>query len=331
MARRQKEIPPGVAQHTLSRVRSSETRRRQKTRRRPAEEAAEAGAAFAGLVRVMATLRGPHGCPWDRRQSHRTLRPYLIEETYEALDAIDRRDMSAFASELGDVLFQCVFHAELAAERGDFDVTGVIERVTAKLIRRHPHVFRPDGQPIGVRRRGGAAAAAAVVERWEAIKAGEQQAAGDRPGVLTGLPRALPALLRAYKIGSRAAAVGFDWPKAADVLDKIDEEVRELREAMKERPARRNEEMGDLLFSIANLARKLGIDAESSLREANDKFTRRFAALEAHLRERGQSVHAASPDEMERAWAAIKTSMRRRTKSARSSSSRPPHGRRSRE
>ncbi len=297
--------------------------------RRPTK-ATHAGAAFARLVGIMATLRGPHGCPWDRRQSHDTLRPYLLEEAYEALDAIDRHDVDELAAELGDVLFQCVFHAQLGAERGDFDIAGVISRVTDKLIRRHPHVFTPGGRPIGKARRGGASAAAAVAERWEAIKAREQQLAGERPGVLTGLPRALPALLRAYKIGSRVAAVGFDWPNTDDVLAKIDEEVRELREALDESPARRGEEMGDLLFSIANLARKLGIDAESSLRQANDKFTDRFAALEAHLEQRGQNVHAASLEDMERAWSAIKsaTPTPPPPTSSPSSSLRAPRGRR---
>jgi MazG family protein len=254
----------------------------------------------------METLRSPAGCPWDREQTHESLRPFLLEEAYEAVDTIDRGDLDALPGELGDVLFQCVFHAQLAAERGAFDLADAIEAIVQKLIRRHPHVFSPSGRPL---RRAGTARPAspeAVVEQWEQLKAQEQDAAGDRPRVLAGVPRALPALLRAQEIGSRVAAVGFDWPRAEQVLDKIDEEVRELREAVTESPARAAEEFGDLLFSIANLARKLGIEPESALRMASDKFTRRFEAVEAQLDAKGTSVHEASLDEMEAAWQTVK-------------------------
>jgi MazG family protein len=271
--------------------------------------AARAGAAFARLVRIMETLRSPRGCPWDRQQTHATLRPFLLEETYEALDALDRGDLDALPGELGDVLFQCVFHAQIAAESRRFDIVTALDIIAAKLIRRHPHVFTPSGRrlPHAKRRAGTVRTPAGVLEQWEQIKAREQRAAGSTERVLSGLPRTLPALLHAHEIGTRVAAVGFDWPRTGDVLEKIDEEVRELRGALGESPARAAEELGDLLFSVANLARKLGLEPESALREANDKFTRRFAALEDDLARRGRSVHDATLDELERAWQTIKT------------------------
>jgi len=238
--------------------------------------ARRAGAAFARLVNVMAILRSPRGCPWDRRQTHESLHPYLLEETYEALDAIARGDLDALPGELGDVLFQVVFHAEIAASAKRFDAADVIEQVTAKLIRRHPHVFTPGGRTLRTRRRR---TPHAVLEEWERIKAREQTAAGRDAGVLAGIPRMLPALLRAHKIGKRAATVGFDWPQADAVIDKVEEEVRELRDASGRGREQTLEEMGDLLFSLANLSRKLGIEPEAALRQANDKFTRRFAAV----------------------------------------------------
>ena len=255
----------------------------------------------------MADLRAPAGCPWDRRQTHASLRPFLLEEAYEAVEAIDRGDPDDLAGELGDVLFQCVFHAQLAAEAGAFDLADAIEAIAAKLVRRHPHVFTASGRRLaraadGRRLR----TAGAVVEQWEQLKARERGAAGAPPRVLAGVPRAMPALLRAHEIGTRVAAIGFDWPDAGGVIDKIDEEVRELRDAVDEGPARAAEELGDLLFSVANLARKLGLEPESALREANDKFTRRFDALEARLQAAGRSVHAASTAEMEAAWQHVK-------------------------
>jgi nucleoside triphosphate diphosphatase len=293
--------------------------------------ARRASRAIAQLVRVMDILRSPEGCPWDRKQTHASLRQHLVEETYEVLAAIDRGDLDALRGELGDVLFQCVFHAQIARERGRFDLADAIEAITAKLIRRHPHVFTPSGRPLSRARRraSGIRTPAAVKEQWEKIKAGEQRAAGQERRVLAGVPAAMPALLRAHEIGRRVAAVGFDWPKAADVVDKIDEEVRELREALHESPARAAEELGDLLFSLANLARKLGAEPESALRAANDKFTRRFAALEARLEREGRSVHDVSLDDLERAWTAVKAAApapppnRRRSSSARARDGRP--------
>jgi MazG family protein len=304
-------------------------RRRPRTRSRTTTrrgEAARAGAAFARLVEVMATLRSPRGCPWDRRQTHRSLRPYLLEETYEALDAIERRDFAALRGELGDVLFQIVFHAEVAAAVGRFDAADVIREVTSKLIRRHPHVFTPAGAPLG---RSALRSPTRVLEQWERIKATEQSAANARVGLLAGVPRSLPALLRAHKIGKRAATVGFDWPHAPAVMDKIEEEVRELRDALSEGRARTAEELGDLLFALANLARKLGVEPESALTGANDKFTRRFHEVERLLTRHGHSVHDATAEELDAAWNAVKrssatpaSSRRARASSARSTSAR---------
>ena len=202
------------------------------------------------------------------------------------LDTIDRGDLDGLCGELGDVLFQCVFHAQIAAEAGRFEIADAVAAITGKLIRRHPHVFAPSGRALTAadRRRQSARTASAVLEQWEQIKAREQAEAGRQTRVLAGVPQSMPALLRAHEIGSRVGAVGFDWPDAAGVMAKIEEEVGELREALAQTPARSAEEFGDLLFSLANLGRKLGLDAESALRQANDKFTRRFDALEAGLR-----------------------------------------------
>lgn len=268
------------------------------------------------LVRTMAILRSRRGCPWDRKQTHATLAPFLVEESYEALDAIDRGDLAALSGELGDVLFQCVFHAQIASEAGRFDLADAIMATVAKLIRRHPHVFAPSGRPLtpAARRRRAARSADAVLTQWEAIKAREQASRGEAARVLAGVPRAMPALLRAHEIGTRVAAVGFDWPEATDVIDKMDEEVRELRGALAESRDRSADELGDLLFSIANLARKLGIEPEAALRRANDKFTRRFQALEDDFAAQRRSIHGASTADLDAAW---KRAKRREASSAR--------------
>jgi len=263
-------------------------------------DAAGAGPAFQQLVDIMARLRGPQGCPWDREQTLESLRAFLLEETHEVLDAIDRGDTSALRGEIGDLIFEGVFLAQVAADAGDFTVADSLRAINAKLIRRHPHIFDPDGRPLDT--------PGEVHQQWEQIKAKEQAAAGEPRSVLRGLPKALPSLLRAYEIGTRVAAVGFDWAKADQVVDKIEEEVAELRAAVaSEGRARTEEEMGDLLFSIANLARKLGIEPESALRKANEKFTKRFGALEEHLHAHGSSVHAASLEDMEKAWGIVKS------------------------
>ncbi|HYT75816.1 MAG TPA: nucleoside triphosphate pyrophosphohydrolase [Vicinamibacterales bacterium] len=258
-----------------------------------------AGSAFQTLVDIMARLRGPQGCPWDREQTLESLRAFLLEETHEVLDAIDRGDTAALRGEIGDLIFEGVFLAQISADAGDFTVTDSLHSIAAKLIRRHPHIFDPAGRPLDT--------PGEVHQQWEQIKAREQSDAGERRSVLKGLSKSLPSLLRAYEIGTRVAAVGFDWAKSEDVVAKIEEEVAELRRAAaSEGPARMEEEMGDLLFSIANLARKLGIDPESALRKANEKFTTRFEALEDNLHAQGRSVHDATLEEMEGEWARVK-------------------------
>jgi MazG family protein len=258
-----------------------------------------AGSAFQTLVDIMARLRGPHGCPWDREQTLESLRAFLLEETHEVLEAIDRGDMAGLRGEIGDLLFEGVFLAQICADAGLFTVADSLDAINAKLIRRHPHIFDPSGRPLEN--------PTEVIQQWEQIKAKEQSDAGEQRSVLRGLARSLPSLLRAHEIGTRVAAVGFDWAHTSDVVSKIEEEVAELRAAVShEGTARTEEEMGDLLFSIANLSRKLGIDPESALRKANEKFTARFEALEARLHAEGRSVHDATLEEMEAAWQAIK-------------------------
>ena len=262
--------------------------------------ASDAGSSFQALVDIMAQLRGPQGCPWDREQTLESLRAFLLEETHEVLDAIDRGDTDALRGEIGDLIFEGVFLAQVCADNGQFTVKDSLDAITAKLIRRHPHIFDPSGRPLDT--------PGQVHQQWEQIKSREQADAGERRSVLRGLPRSLPSLLRAYEIGTRVAAVGFDWAKTEDVVDKIEEEVAELRAAVAtEGVARSEEEMGDLLFSIANLSRKLGIDPESALRKANEKFTKRFTALEDRFHEQGRSVHGASLQDLEAEWGRVKS------------------------
>jgi ATP diphosphatase len=267
-------------------------------RKRP-EPLASAGREFQKLVDIMARLRGPAGCPWDVEQTIESLRGFVLEETYEVLDAIDRGDHAALLGEIGDLIFEGVFLAQIEHDEGRFTVSDSLRAISTKLIRRHPHIF---GKTASRVRTPGE-----VLEQWEAIKAREQKDAGERRSVLRGVPKALPSLLRAHEIGSRVAAVGFDWARTREVVDKIEEEVAELRRAVdSEGQARTEEEMGDLLFSIANLARKLGIEPESALRKANDKFSARFDALEHAFESRGQSVHDATLEELEAEWQTIK-------------------------
>ena len=279
---------------------------------------------FRTLVEIMQALRAPGGCPWDRKQTYETLRPFVLEETYEVLEAIDRGDIDALRGELGDFLFEAVFLAQIAADERRFTIDEAIDAINRKLIRRHPHVFGEDAAlaAMPAAKRAGKDRRAAtmpkrmkstlktsgkVLEQWEQIKAREQKTAGETQSLLKGVPRALPSLLRSHEIGSRVAAVGFDWPTPADVVLKIEEEVRELREAVDKGDRRHaGEEMGDLLFSIANLARKLGIEPESALREANEKFTRRFQALEQKFEEDQRPLSKASLEEMEDVWRTVK-------------------------
>jgi MazG family protein len=261
---------------------------------------ASAGREFQQLVDIMARLRGPRGCPWDREQTIESLRGFVLEETYEVLDAIDRADHDALRGEIGDLLFEGVFLAQMEADAGRFTVADSLRAITAKLIRRHPHVFGTTGSQVKTPTQ--------VVEQWEQIKGREQKDAGERRSILRGVPKAMPSLLRAHEIGTRVAAVGFDWAEATDVVEKIEEEVAELRRAVEgEGRKRAEEEMGDLLFSMANLARKLGIEPESALRKANEKFSERFEAMERAFEERGESVHDATLEMMEREWGLVKS------------------------
>lgn len=245
------------------------------------------------LLDIMARLRDPvAGCPWDQAQDFATIAPYTIEEAYEVADAIARRDMAALPDELGDLLFQVVYHARLGEEAGHFDFTDVVRAIADKMVRRHPHVF------------GDAAArdAAVQTEAWEAQKAAERRARSEH-GALAGVPVGLPALTRAEKLTKRAARVGFDWPDAAAVLDKLDEEVAELRaELPAADPVRLADELGDMLFVLANLARKLNLDPETCLRGANEKFARRFSAVEASLAAEGRTPAETPLADMEAAW-----------------------------
>src|SRR5262245_5320424 len=232
-----------------------------------------AGDEFTRLVEIMARLRAPDGCPWDRDQTIESLRKYVLEETYEVLAAIDQRDHGALCEELGDFLLQAVFLAQLEAESGYFSIADSVRAISDKLVRRHPHVFgRDQGEPA-------LDTANQVRTRWEEIKSQERGGGKGPRTLLSGIPATLPALLRADHIGARAASVGFDWARAEDVVDKMREEVEEVRGARLD-PARAEEEVGDLLFAIANLARKLGVESESALRKANDKFSARFTAME---------------------------------------------------
>ncbi len=242
------------------------------------------------LLQIMRQLRGPDGCPWDRHQTFATIAPYTIEEAYEVAARIEDDDLKALPDELGDLLFQVVFHARMAEERGLFDFGDVVQAITDKMIRRHPHVF------------GDAEAAASPEAQklsWEALKATER-AQKAQTSVLDDVPLALPALLRAEKLQRRASSVGFDWDDAAKVVEKIAEEAGELAAATDQ--AHREEEMGDLLFVVANLARHLKVDPEAALRAANAKFCRRFHFIEQELEAQGRSAAGASLDEMEALW-----------------------------
>ncbi len=268
-----------------------------------------AGERFARLVEVMRTLRSPAGCPWDREQTLQTLAPFVLEETYEVLDAIERGDLGALKEEVGDLLFEGVFLAQIASDHGAFTAADALQAVADKLVRRHPHVFKDDGNVHDAESKERAPSATAALERWESQKARERTKAGQADGALAGLPVSLPALLRAFKIGKRAAAVGFDWPHTTDVVAKIEEEVVELRDAIVRAPsdhAHIDEEMGDLLFALANLCRKLGIEPEASLRRANDKFTQRFNEMERRFADRQQRLDELTLDEMEAEWARVK-------------------------
>ncbi|HET6345588.1 MAG TPA: nucleoside triphosphate pyrophosphohydrolase [Myxococcota bacterium] len=250
-----------------------------------------AGEAFEKLCRTMATLRAPGGCPWDREQTLASLKPYLIEEAYETLEAIESGDSAAHREELGDLLLQVVFQAELTQEEGTFGAAEVADAITAKLVRRHPHVFAE----------ASADDAKGALQHWETIKATERP---KHKGRLDGVPRALPGLLRAYRTGEKAASVGFDWPDWRGSKAKVEEEWGELEEALgtPEAPEAIRAEMGDMLFALVNLCRHLDIDPEDALRLTIDKFTQRFRHVEAKLAASGRPPQSASLDELNDLW-----------------------------
>lgn len=276
-----------------------------------------AGARFQQLVGIMRTLRSEHGCAWDRQQTVKTLRPFVLGETYELLDALDREDYDELKAELGDFLFEAVFLAQICEEEGRFSIADSIQAISDKLVRRHPHVFDAGGLPTGASAEVGKASLTPreVKEQWEDIKKKERGDAGEPDKtLLSGIPRSMPSLLRAYELSTRAATVGFDWVKPEDVLDKIDEETRELREAVETlgpKSPEAEEELGDLLFAVANLARKLGVEPEAALRVANDKFQKRFDDVERQVTVKGQRMRDLSLDELEAHWQIAKTATRK--------------------
>ena len=257
-----------------------------------------AGALFDSLLSVMARLRGEGGCPWDREQTRASLKPFLIEEAYEALEAIDEGSTDHIMEELGDVLFQVVFHSQVASEQGEFSMADLLARLRDKMVRRHPHVFGD----------GAVSNAEEALSQWERIKRGERGPEGEPRSALEGVPRSLPALIRAQRLQVKAGRIGFDWPDWSGAWAKVREEVLELDRAAAEGNAGQvREELGDLLFSIVNAARLLDVDAEDCLRQAAEKFTRRFREVEAAMRATGRTVGEASLRELDQAWEGVKS------------------------
>ena len=285
-----------------------------KSRRAPRAKKTNASGGSAGqwfekLVRLQARLRASHGCPWDREQTHATLRTYLIEEAYEVLDALESGKDAKFADEMGDLLLQIVFHSQIATEEGRFSVADVIRGVHEKMVRRHPHVF-------GEKR---AKNAAEVLKNWEQIKQEERRAKGQpassaskntaaKESLLDGVPRGLPALMEGFQLTRRAARIGFDWDSTSGIFDKLEEEMHELRKALSQGDAGEIEaELGDLLFVGINLARFLKVDPEIAVKKANAKFSRRFREMEALAAERGTTLAAVPRAELETLWEEAKS------------------------
>lgn len=276
---------------------------------------------FTKVVELMATLRAQSGCPWDRKQTHESLKPYLLEEAYEVLETIDQRDTQKLREELGDVLLQVIFHSQIAAEAGSFTVEDVIETLATKLVRRHPHVFGTGDTTRQVSN------SEQVLAQWEDIKRAEREAVGNTQSALDGVPKTLPALLRAYQIQARASRVGFDWPQSEasfeQILEKVAEEIGELREALTQKLKRMesdsnqldiNEEveneLGDVLFSLVNLARFLKANPEDALRRATNRFIDRFHIVEAQAAEKGRSLKDMTLAEMDELWDEAKRRLR---------------------
>ena len=256
------------------------------------------------LVALVARLRGENGCPWDREQTRETLKPMLIEEAYETLDALDSDDPADLREELGDLLFQVVFHAQIAREKGEFDLGDVIDRSHEKMTRRHPHIFGATDLKTSED----------VLKNWEDIKASEKGVVSpSRPdserSLLDGIPKKIPALYRAYQMTAKAARVGFDWNCLDDIIDKLNEEAAELREAVsREDREQIADEMGDMLFVAVNIARSLGIDPETALERSNRKFERRFRFIETAVKQQGRELKDASLAEMDALWNEAKIS-----------------------
>jgi MazG family protein len=262
---------------------------------RPSPQAEEAGRLFARFVELIARLRAPGGCPWDREQTHESVKPMTIEEAYEVAHAIDEKDDQELAGELGDLLLQVVFHANIAEERGAFRVAEIVERVADKMIRRHPHVFGEDD----------ASTAGEVLRSWEAIKAKEREEKGkEDESMLDSVHRGLPAVMEAFQVTTKASRVGFDWKDAAGAIGKLDEESQELKAAIAADAGHDAvyEEVGDLLFAAVNVARLAGVDPESALKAANRKFRRRFGEVEKRLRAAGRKPAESTLEEMDRLW-----------------------------
>ena len=262
---------------------------------KPSPASVEVGKLFARFVELIARLRAPGGCPWDREQTHETVKPMTIEEAYEVAHAIDEKDDDELMGELGDLLLQVVFHANIAEEREAFALRQIIERVSDKMVRRHPHVFANDG----------ASTSGEVLRSWEAIKAKEREDKGkDDESMLDSVHRGLPAVMEAFQMTTKVSRVGFDWPDADGALVKLDEEVLELREAIRDEANHRGiaDEVGDLLFVAVNVARLTGVDPESALKAANRKFRRRFRHVEERLRDGGRTPADSTLEEMDRLW-----------------------------
>jgi len=260
---------------------------------------------FYELVKTVRKLRAPNGCPWDRVQTHATLKPYMVEEVYEALEAIDQKDHRKLAEELGDILLHVVMQAEIGREKKEFDIEDVIASINTKMIRRHPHVF--SGKKVK--------SVEEVWKRWEEIKAQEVKGASDKvKGILESVPNALPALYRADKVQRRAARVGFDWNNVAGAWSKVNEEEKEIKQLLGKRgkvkgkrgTEKLREELGDLLFAVVNVSRKLEIDPEESLQNATTKFMRRFKEIEKTARKSGRHISKMSLPEMDAVWKEVK-------------------------
>lgn len=258
---------------------------------------------FDELVRIMKTLRSPSGCPWDLKQTHSSLVPYLLEETYEVIEAIEDNQADKMAEELGDLLLQIVFHAQIASENDRFDIEDVSDSISKKLIHRHPHIFK-DKQDLSPEE---------VTQNWEQLKLAEKK--GERKSALDGIPKVLPAILKAFRLQQKASRFGFDWEKPDQVYEKIEEEMGELSEALQQTDQEKiQEEIGDLLFSVVNLARFLEIDPEGALARTNKKFMDRFLYVEKKLAEQGRSLSDSDLAEMDALWNESKNLIKKESK-----------------